>query len=755
MTRTLALLVLLHAALGAAAETIVTLERDGAPVTIGEVCRFPARDRENPLRRWLPSQAVTCVAADAAMTFPAGMWNVFARVEGKSVSDPVLVEGSKAPRFLKLVLSPAATLIPILPAGKSAVFYAPRRGIAIPYVPTMQRVTVPAGVDLWAIVLEKSQPVSIVSIPAVDAGTERSVDIQGNSGGPFVLGWMQVPEADRNVLVKAQGIAVPRVHFTSGGSARDVDPLPPMALLNGSFVLVRGVPAGEGELDLAGRGWIPSRARVKVDAQMVTVANTPLLARAAASIFVSWSKGSDLIALDRTLGACGGGDARPRLTVTVSACASEEDDSCRAVRQETFDPEMPFGTFTVDDIPPGSYRAELHFGKLPPIREDVKLHPLQQQRVDLHAQYEEIYGSLTRGGAPFEDDATLKFPAGGVGFASHETGEYHAVLLEMFDTDARIDVAACRGGFKAFFLASRPSSPNARFDIDIPDNALDIQVTDTFTRAPLDQAIVQYSIMSIAMPKRPVVTGELRTHAEGGDSGHVVLKSVPERELRITVRRAGYQKQEIKPFTMPRSETKKLEVELVPLRGYSGRIVSSIPFDRGSVSWYSAGGMETEHADLEPDGSFIYSGEHGPDETMVLVSLSHPLWVMRAPAMDRRETFTMPFPAAPARDFEISIAGAPSPSLTYIGILVSGVRVPYPMLNAHQDLRDLPCLVRNGGPLRIVGIAETGPIDVILGPRRDDIPQRGRIADPLALPQFAGGARTRLLPGATSVVLKS
>jgi hypothetical protein len=181
------------------------------------------------------------------------MWNVFAKVEGKSVSDPVLVDGSKAPPFFKLVLNPAATLMPILPAGKSAIFYAPRRGIAIPYVATMQRVTVPAAVDLWAIVLEKSQPVSIVLIPPIDAGTERTADLQGNTGGPFVLGWMQVPEADRNALVKAQGIAVPRVHFTSGGSARDVDPPPPMALLNGSFVLVRGVPAGDGELDLAGR----------------------------------------------------------------------------------------------------------------------------------------------------------------------------------------------------------------------------------------------------------------------------------------------------------------------------------------------------------------------------------------------------------------------------------------------------------------------------------------------------------------------
>jgi hypothetical protein len=618
----------------------------------------------------------------------------------------------------------------------------------------MQRVTVPAGVAFWAIVLEKSQPVSITSIPALEAGKEQNVDIQGGAGGPFVLGWLQVPEADRAAMSKAQSITAPVVHFTVAGSARDSDPLPPLALLNGAFVLVRGVPVGEGTLDVAGRGWIAHRVRTKVDTRNVTMVTAPLIARVASSIFISWSKGSDLAALDRSLGSCGGGDPAPRLMISVAACASQDDESCRVLRQETFDEQMPFGTLTVDDVPPGTYRAELHFGKLPPIREDVEVAALQQKRVDLYAQYYSIYGGFSLGGALPEEDVTLKFPEGGVGFVSHETGEYRAVLVSMFSTDTRIDAAACRGGFRAFALVSQQSRPNTRFDVEIPDNVLEVGVTDTFTRTPLDGATVNYSIMSLPQPRHPVVTGDLKTHAEGGQSGVAAMKYVPEREIQLVVSRAGYQKQYMRSFTMPRSETKRIDVELVPLRGSSGRIISTLPFDRGAVYWFSAVGAITERADLEADGAFIYSGVHGPEETLAVVSLSHPLWVTRAPSMQRHESFEVPFPPMAARAFQTVIPGTAQETSTYIGLYVGGLRVPQAALEAHQSLRDLPARVRGSSALELRDIGETGPIEVVLGPTSAEVPPRAGIPDPLALPPYAGGPRKRLMPGESRVTLE-
>src|SRR3954447_9391962 len=113
---TLAFLVFSSAA--AVADTHVTL----TPATDGaEVCRFQARDREKPIERWLSAQAVTCVASDAALTFPPGLWNVFARARGAVSIDPMIVDGAAAPANLNLALVPAATLVLQLPPGGSGV----------------------------------------------------------------------------------------------------------------------------------------------------------------------------------------------------------------------------------------------------------------------------------------------------------------------------------------------------------------------------------------------------------------------------------------------------------------------------------------------------------------------------------------------------------------------------------------------------------------------------------------------------------
>src|SRR5437762_13438933 len=94
----LAVLMLFSAAT-VAADTRVTLTgaTEGA-----EVCRFRARDREKPIDRWLSDQAVTCVASDAALSFPPGLWNVFVRARGAVSVDPILVDGANAPANLAL-----------------------------------------------------------------------------------------------------------------------------------------------------------------------------------------------------------------------------------------------------------------------------------------------------------------------------------------------------------------------------------------------------------------------------------------------------------------------------------------------------------------------------------------------------------------------------------------------------------------------------------------------------------------------------
>lgn len=744
-----------------AAGTVIAIQRDGSTVEQGEVCRFPAGDRENPFQRWLTSQAVTCVATGSPMVFPPGLWNVFGKVDGIALSTvPLLIDGDAAPETLSLSVDSAATVTPLLPAAHGGVIYAPRRGSAFPLAERTPRVTVPAGEELWLFVLEKSTPISLVPIAALDPGSERTVDAR--SGGPSsVLAWLQVPEADRAALRNARGVSPPHVRAKSDGPFHDSDPLPPLALLNGAFVRVRGVSAGDAELEVGGRGWVPHRRRVKV-ASALSIAHDPLIARASATLIVNWSAADDLPALNRSIGSCDATEKSPRFEISVAACGppprpneAVDPGACSAIRNESFDQDITFGTVRVEDVVPGMYRAEMRFGKLPPVSTIVNVPALQQRPLRLFASYNEVYGSLTRGGEPLGEDASIEFSGGGVGFATREKGEYRAAVLgRMIETDAQITVRPCSGAPPALVLADRPVRRNARFDIDIPANELTIAVSDTFTRMPLPGSTVRYVVMSLALPRRPLVTRVLATGNDDGSEGGVVITSVPEREIRLAVSHPGYEKQDVEPFSMSKTEKKTVDVQLVPLRGSRGKIVSQRPFESGTIFWFSSAGTETERADLAPDGTFVYARSHEPDETMTVVSLSHPVWTLRAPRVDRRQTVEVRFPDVAVREFDVSIERADRRDMRHIVLIIGGVSVPQPALRQHQALRGLPVTVRGAGPLRLRDIAETGPIDIVLGPTVAELSSGAGAMDLLALPQFADAPRKRLPPGATAITLQ-
>lgn len=702
----------------------------------GEVCRFRAGDDVDPFRRWLASQDVTCVAASSATEVPAGLWNVFRRND-RAVSSPMLVHGATTVDVGPLTLVPAATLALQLPDAHSAVVYLPRRVIAFP---ATARTQVPAGEELWLFVLDKSRHItSIVPIPAIEAATERSVDARMGGLTPSLLGWLRVAESDLAALRNATDVSSPQVRATFGGPARDADPLPPPALLDGAFFLVRGVSAGSAELDIGGRGWLPHRARATVGSRVITTVPNPLLVRPAASLLVSFSTGHEVADLDRSLGSCDPSKDRPAVfEISVFACAEPKraDDpidpkSCGLIRQEMFGLEVPYGSFAVDDVAPGLYRAEMRFGKLPPVSAMVTAVALQQRQVRLFGGYMTLYGSLTHGGEPLGRDATIAFPLNGVGFGSKETGEYRAVLLDetVIETDTRLDVATCESGLSAFVLWDQRAKPFSRFDIDIPDNSITINVTDTFTQMTLREATVRYEVMSKLVPRRPVVTRTLT--AEDGERGHFVIKAVPEREIHLTVSHGGYVKYPVVPFTMSKSEHKVIDVQLMPLRGIRGRIHSPVPFDEGMVSWHRPSGRG-ETVELAPDGTFAYESAHEAGEIMTVVSRSHPLWVFRMPAIGPKQTLDLRFPDAPVREFDVKMKGIDARTATSVGIAIGDLVVPSGALYHHQRLRDAEAYIHGNRSETFREILETGPIEVFTG--KEDSP------------------RQRLVPGVTELV---
>ena len=697
----------------------------------GEVCRFPSLDPENPFLRWLGSQEVTCVSDTSQAPLPAGSWNVFVRGEGTiSVGAAELV--------------PSATLLPLLPEGHGGVVYVPRRGVAFPVAGG--RVTVPADEPLWLFVLDKSKPVAVIPIAPLAAATERQVD--GRREGPTaIVGWLQVPEADRGAVAKASGVSSPAIRTGS----HDADPLPLPPRLHGAFFLLRDAAPGNAELRVEGRGWLPDRRVVKVQPG-VTVAAAPLVVRAAGTLVVNWNTDQDLPALDRSVGACQEDETPPKVAIVVSRCPSPRAGSrssaeCTPIREETV--EGFTGSQAFEDVVPGLYRAEMRYGKLPPARAMVNVGPLRVADLRVFASYYTVYGSVTLGGQPLGEEVRLEFP-GGIGFAPAETEEYRAVFNGFLDIDSRIDVVACDGAPRAVVLTDRLLRPRSRFDVDIPANELTVQVSDTFTREALPGAMVKLEAIGLRGGEAVFTTTKT-----ADEQGSVTWQGVPIRELHLTVTHAGYEKREVEPFTMDASGTKSVDAQLVPLRGTHGKIATDRPFESAMVVWFSPAGSETERADLSPDGTFVYSNRHTPDETMAVVSASHPLWVLRSPATEGRESISLAFPNVPAVAFDVWLSAAVPPAVTrYVGVTIGGVRVPQPVLAQHQTLRDAPPLLRGSGPQPFRDLLATGPVDVLLGPTIEEVAARARTMDLFALPQFANAPRRRLEPGTSDVVFR-
>jgi hypothetical protein len=743
--RTTAIVLLFLAATTTTRAAQIVVTRDGAAVADAQVCRFAAKDADNPFRRWLASSDVTCVSAAADVVIPSGMWNVFARTSGE-LSATLLVNGETA-SSLTFALAPAARLSASLPPANRGVVYARRSGRAFPIDGAT---LVPAGEELWLFVVEGSAPVVVVPVAAIEAGAERTVDARGGSGASL-LTWIEVPAADRAGLRSARNLAAP--HAAAG--AVEGEPLPDPAALHGAFALVRGVSAGTTELALRGRGWLPFQRSVKIGASRLTVVDEPLIARGAASLIVSWSGSDDLVALNQLARTCEAHSEPPQYQLTLSSCPpatspAERLDaaSCQQVRQQTFVATMKDGVMTVDDVPPGRYRAELRFGSLPPIESVAVAPPLQLTRMRIQAVYNELYGSLTRGGEPLTSDAAITF-RGGAGLSTHEKSEYRAVMAKyVIETDDVFDIATCDGKLRGFVLADGQSRPRTRLDLDLPDNMLTISVTDTFTGMAVPGATVKYVVMSKRGPRRAVVT---RTLAPV-DGSRFVITFVPEREVRLTVSAPGYQKVDVEPFTMLKTDHKTIDAQLVPLRGAHGTIVSAKLFDAATIIWYSPSRGETERADVATDGTFVYARSHTADETIAVVSLSHPLWVTRAPESQGDTAITLAFPNAPVRQFDVAMREPDKRTNRYISLAIGGIHVPLAALAQHATLRRMPSILRGESPLPIADIAETGPIDVLLGPTVPEVPSRWLLTDLFAMPQFADAPRKRLQPGATSIV---
>jgi hypothetical protein len=91
------------------------------------------------------------------------------------------------------------------------------------------------------------------------------------------------------------------------------------------------------------------------------------------------------------------------------------------------------------------------------------------------------------------------------------------------------------------------------------------------------------------------------------------------------------------------------------------------------------------------------------------------------------------------RSFEVTVSEDVHQTEAIVTVAVGDLIVPYPAFSQHLALHGSTLVLRNGGPLLVPDILETGPISVLLGPPPSTVtPSRN---DLFRLPQYRGVPR--------------
>jgi len=513
-------------------------------------------------------------------------------------------------------------------------------------------------------------------------------------------------------------------------------------VLDGAMQFIRDVPAGPVTLELTGVPWKRQLATVEVPASGVAVTLAPMMLVPTSSAIVKWVARRNLAQLveGRPLPcqsrAEAGGHTEARPMVSLLSMRSEVLGKREFLRQQQS------GEATFDDLGAGSYVVEFTFGNLPPIREAVRLERFEQKSVPLVIDYTTLFGRVTVGGTKVSSRVKIRFDFDDE-FYSDEDGEYTAVLAKPLTANRIISIRSCDGKVDGEAIVDGEVLPNSRYDIDLPANLITVEAVDADTNAPVSGALVRYgafrsdemsSVYYFRLAYAPNDAG-VNVHLRTGTDGRYVIHNLPaDKTLRVCLEHDDYERTCAEPLKLTSTEEQTVRIAMKPRSGFSGRIAGVSDVVAGQLYWFASDGTETERTVVKDDGAFRFNRHHDTGEAVVLVSANHPLFAFTQPEAAPGDPMIITQPAAASRTFEITIDNGQRDAIATIAI--GNLVVPYPALAQHLALHGSQLDLRNGGPLLVPDILETGPLFTILGPPLGEITPAMRMIDPFRLPQY-------------------
>ncbi len=696
----------------------------GEPVPDAEICIASIPADGTFVQKLFATSDLRCSSASGEIDLGAGKWQVIARKGNDLVSASALVmtaEDAKRGSRHKIDVVAAGTL----DLSRWDVFDGERRFIYVTStaaaIPLDREAVVPAGVTLVPLAVKTGEITFVGGPLTISAGSREGVERKPRGEDRTDL---VVPVTFQSL---PDGKAEPPAFIAIDAKGREHRPAiaPGIPGAPGtSLLFFRHLSIGSGKVQLSGRRWKAATADVAALDRPVTTLHSGLDAQTTTKLIVHWWTPVDL--------------ATFRPPITPDECKavadpfqrppSERLDGFLAVLSRCRDPRKPAdpgtprcveigrrnlpenelrGTIEFEDVAAGDYSLSFSYRDLPPVSMKATARPLEISEMDAEIRYVTFFGTVTRGGDPLH--ATV-FGA----TSDPDTGRYVAVMTRLPGPYPQA-VSPCDGSSPYRFVPLDPPRENVAFDIDVPMNKIDVDVTDAKTGLPVKEAVITLAAIKDEKERSAHFAGPF---GKADEKGHLTVGPVlTNQKLLICARHDDYAAKCAESFEMGETREKTLHFALDRITKRYGQVQASGPFTNGEVIWFDLTGKVTELIrKFEPDGRFAYTRTHGPDEIVVVSSSTTPLFIFRHPQLRDDQVFDISIPAGRVRSLTIRLSDRWPGKFAWGTVQIGDLVVPINALAWHLRKRQsvISTTVTPGGSLLLSDLLETGPITAIL-----------------------------------------
>jgi hypothetical protein len=646
----------------------------------------------------------------------------------------------------------------LLPDEHAAV-YVESSGDVFPLSPGERGVLVPSGTAIVPFFLRAG----VVTVaPRQVAGDSFSPVVRPKPAAGMT-GVVVAVVGDQEALKKARGgPSTPTLTLqASDRRSEAINKLDPAYAGGQALGFFNAVPNGAGTAALRGSDWRDDEVKVTNGR-----GERPLQLIPSSALTVRWSTPETAALTHVQHPTCPAVDSSFRndapTALTVARCPSEAEandawridahlrsgaSQCVATRSVQIG-DRTSGQEVIRDAKPGVYLVTLRIAGLPATNEVVTLDG-SDRLVDITLTVDRWFGTVRRDGKPLS--ALVRIGAGAV--SDGDTGEYLAysaplppvapsVSQRFFKDPGAISIQPCNGGAEIMFVPEKTPLANARLDIDIVSTELNVSVIDERSGVGIADAEVSFSVMRL--DDATITLFEGATEATKGDGTTKLVDLPTNRDVIVCASHKDYRKA-CAARTILDTTTKSISIALRSATGHEG-VVRYPGVRSGRVVWVSPSGEETESANIKPDGSFSYSGQHAPGEPAFVVSPTAPLLSFRQPTVEGDQPLEVTYPAPP-RSFRVSLSSSAREPKGFLGMVLDGVIVPMHLLSEHLLARGARPVFLAPTTIAVPDIGVTNSVSFMFAPLTWAGAQSGgRSADFFYLP--AGSALRRAEPDA-------